>query len=125
VPVVLLMGVASLLHLPSYKNTLNSTFLVLKCLCVVALSLYAISLIYLKDKELQGVGRRVHLWIPVIMLFHQITTISSWIVYQPKLELGRSITGVMDYVLVLVNIQTYICYAMLIFYYRKLNPAYV
>ena len=106
-------------------NRIGSNFLLLECMGVSCLSFYAIYRFMLIDDDNLNLQRKVHYWIPVILVFYQCGALWSWVVYNYYTELHKKATYLLNVLLVTNSIITYAGLIALFYLYPKLRKTHV
>ena len=116
-----LLGILNTLFLQPLKTTINSNLLFLECIMVLCLSLFSILKLVTLDREDFHLQRKVHFWLPCILLFYQSATLSSWGLYDKLGENEKEKGAMLDVIVLSINIITYLSYGLVFAYYPKLK----
>ncbi len=118
-----LLGVMNTLFLQPI-DTLSSNFIFLECLVVVCFSLFAIYRLLRIDSDKLELQRKVHFWLPFILLFYQCATLSAWGVYD-KFGDDAEDAKMLDFSILIINIITYSSFGLIFFRYPKMKAIHV
>lgn len=116
-----LLGIMNTFFFQPLLTTINSNLLFLECLMVLCLSMFSIYKMLTKEIEYLQLHRKVHFWLPCILLFYQAATLSSWGLYDKLGDSEQEKAMALDVIVLSINIITYLCYGALLLYYPKLK----
>ena len=73
----------------------------------------------IEDDEALELNKKVHFWIPIILLLYQCGNLSSWGMYDKFEEDGNESLAMLDLSMLVVNIITYAAFGVLLYLLSK------
>lgn len=115
------LGILNTLLLQPLCTTINSNLLFMECLMVLCLSFFSIYKMLTLEREDFHLNRKVHFWLPCILLFYQSATLSSWGLYDKLGNSEQQKAAMLDVLVLAINIITYFSYGLVLVLYHKLK----
>jgi hypothetical protein len=125
-------GLVNLVYIQD-DTTMASNFLFFECAGILTLSSYALYewLIVDDDDEKEHavaqvqLRNNIHFWLPVIFIFNQTATLWSWAAFDAYMHAGQHLSQLLQQLLLLTGIITYLFLCWLLFRYPKMKASYV
>jgi hypothetical protein len=123
-------GIVNLAYIQEY-SAMASNFLFFECAGILTLSSYALYEWLIVDDEEEHelahvqLSNNIHFWLPIVFIFNQSATLWSWAAFDTYMQAGQHLSNLLQQLLLLTGIITYIFLCWLLFRYPKMKTSYV
>lgn len=119
-----IFGIVNLTYLQDITR-MSSNFLFFECAGILSLSSYSIYKLVLIDGDNLQFQRKTHFWIPLILIFYQMSALWSWVAYAVYVEVDTHATSLLLVLLLLNCIITYSALFVILLLYPKMKRVHV
>lgn len=120
----IVFGIVNLTCLQAVTR-MSSNFLFFECAGILSLSFYSIYKLVLIDDDNLQFQRKTNFWIPLILVFYQMSALWSWVAYKVYVEVDTHATSLLLLLLLLNSIITYSALFIILLLYPKMKRVHV